>query len=266
MGTFAPPQLTVGAVRKNLPYGLFSVLALETPAEPYWQAGGVRWEWLNGTVSEAIGAPTDDNMIRGLPKKFEAESGDPVWDGVAEATPFSVYGHFKASPTAWGPDRSQQRAIEHLLIAEEGQVEYQLWTGTIGNHPHLGDSPTNLGTGTPSVALSLLEKHIGDTYGSLGVIHMGRENASLLMSAQALEVRNGQLQTKLGTPCVAGTGYDSDTMFSTPALFGYRSEVFTSSRQGSPLLDTTSNDLYSIAERTYLIGYDPTGVGSVTIS
>jgi hypothetical protein len=42
--------------------------------------------------------------------------------------------------------------------------------------------------------------------------------------------------------------------------------VFTSSQPGSPLLDVKNNDLYAIAERTYLIGFDPTGVGSVTLS
>lgn len=265
MGIFAPPRLTVGAVRKSLPFGLFSVLDAVTPDEPFWQVGGARWEYLN-PAAESLGALDEvGQAISGLPKKFEPESGDPTWDGVAEATQFSVYGHFLTSPVAWSQERAEQRALEHLLYGEETQVEQLLWSGTRSNSPWLGASATALGSTTLKLAIANLEDFIGTTYGSLGVIHMSRKNASTLLSETALETRNGQLQTKLGTPVVAGSGYGSDKIYGSPALFGYRSEVFTSSRQGSPLLDIRNNDLYAVAERTYLIGYDPTGVGSVTI-
>jgi len=266
MGTFAPPQLVVGAIRKDLPFGLFSVLEALTPSEPYWQAGGSRWEFLR-TTAEALGAPDETGEpSSGVPKKFEPESGDPVWDDIADAIPFSVYGHFRTSPIAWSQERAENRAIEHLLHREESQVERQLWNGTYDNSPYLDDSPTSLGSGTVRVALALLEEFLADTYGSLGVIHMSRKHASILLCETSLETKGSFLQTKLGTPVVAGSGYGNATIIGSPALFGFRSEVFTSSQAGSPLLDTRNNDLYAIAERTYLIGYDPTGVGSVTIS
>lgn len=266
MGTFAPPQLSVGAVRKNLPYGLFSVVEPQMPADPFWQVGGVTWEWFNGVIAGTLGAPVDSGTISGMPKDFVQGSGDPEWDGVATATSFSVYGHFLTSPVAWSQDRAEQRAIEHLLNAEQLQVESLLWTGARGNTPWLGNGAVSLGTVTLRAGVALLEDFIGSTYGSLGVLHMSRKNATELLTDTALETRNGILQTHLGTPVIASSGYASNKVYGSPGMFCYRSEVFTSSQRGTPLLDTRNNDLYAIAERTYLIGYDPTGVGVVTIS
>lgn len=59
-----------------------------------------------------------------------------------------------------------------------------------------------------------------------------------------------------GTAPAAGTEF----IAASPSLMGYRSEVFGSSSRDGDLLDRARNDLYGIAERNYLIGYDPCGV------
>lgn len=46
----------------------------------------------------------------------------------------------------------------------------------------------------------------------------------------------------------------------SPAIFGYRSQPFESTNRPGDLLDRSHNDLYGIAERNYLLGYDPCGV------
>ena len=48
-------------------------------------------------------------------------------------------------------------------------------------------------------------------------------------------------------------------------MFGYRSEVFTPSATGGDLFDPRRNDLYAVAERTYLLGFDTCGVAAATI-
>jgi hypothetical protein len=50
----------------------------------------------------------------------------------------------------------------------------------------------------------------------------------------------------------------------SPALFGYRSEVFNSSARPGDLLDRAQNNLYAVAERTYVIGFDPCPVVKAT--
>jgi hypothetical protein len=95
---------------------------------------------------------------------------------------------------------------------------------------------------------------------------MSRHSASVLLESQVLMVTGSVLATRLGTPVVAGAGYPDGSIRATPALFGLRSEVFFSSRKDYPTIDARQNDLYAVAERTYLIGFDPTGVGSVAVT
>ena len=270
MATFAPARLVKGAARRPLPFGLFSVVDFDTPAEPYWQAGGVEWDVEARTTLGAVGHPTGEGETTppgspsaGVPKQF------PMNYGTETALPFSVYGHWKTSPMVYTPEEAQFKALEHLTAFEETQVEKELWTGTISGSasPNLSNpAPTDLGSGTSAIALGLLEDHIATTYGSLGVIHMARSVASRLLADDLLESKGSRLQTLLGTPVVAGVGYAKTDIRATPALFGLRSEVFFSSRTGSPLLDTVNNDLYAIAERSYLIGFDNFAVAKATLS
>lgn len=266
MATIAPPQVVNGAARAPLPYGLFSILG--------FRGGEERWE--NGVVFEAltcepaggIGNPDCDpeTPTVGLPKVLDQGMGE-----VGEASPFTVYGHHTCSPIGGTFARAQDLANQHLQVREEARVEQALWTGDLGNVPNLSGAngyaaPVNLGTLSLWRAVSLLEQEIAARYGSLGVIHMSRENASRLMKEGDLTRQGGRLFTAMGTPIVAGTGYASDRIVGTPALFGYRGDVFTSSNRPGDLLDRATNDLYAIAERTYLVGFDECAVLEVTVA
>lgn len=266
MAAIAPPQVVTGAPRAPLPYGLFSILG--------FRGGEERWE--NGVVFEALtcattggrGAPDCDPEVdvAGLPKVLEGGNGP-----LGEASPFTVYGHHTCSPIGSTFARAQELANQHLQVREEARVEQALWTGDLGNVPNFAGAndyaaPVNLGTLTLWRAVSLLEQEIAARYGSLGVIHMSRENASRLMKEGDLVRQGGRLFTALGTPVVAGTGYASDRIVGTPALFGYRGDVFSSSNRPGDLLDRGTNDLYAIAERTYLVGFDECAVLEVTVA
>src|SRR3546814_5279082 len=118
---------------------------------------------------------------------------------------------------------------------------------------------------SPSHAIAEAEAYIATNYGSLGVIHMCRQIAALALAEEALEVRGTRLFTRLGTPVVAGAGYpcthpDSVTagswIVATPALMLYRSEIFTATNRPGDLLDRGQNNLFGIAERRYLVGWD----------
>ena len=262
MATFAPAKLVKGAARLSLPYGLFSVLNFETPTEPHWQAGGVTWEALGQTGIDSVGHPTDANSGRpsmGTPKNFDMQAPDTEFP---IALPFSVYGHQKLTPVAWNQASAEEKALEHLRAFEEAQVESNLWHGSADNKPNLTDDVVEIGAPTdPAAAVWTLEEFLASTYGSKGVIHMNRANALELIADKILEPKGSLLLTGLGTPVIASWSYPKTHIRATPALFGMRSEVFHSSQPGSPLLDVRNNDLYAIAERTYLFGFDPTGVG-----
>lgn len=274
MALMAPPALVVGATRQPLPFGLFSTFTFR-PGAGRWESG-VTFETLTCDPAEGIGAPDcDPEDVIGLPKDLDPNKGE---DG--EASPFTIYGHFACSPVGFTPQSAQQRALEHLEAREEGRAEKAFWTGDLGNEPALQSATTtalNGGTAVaPLVGLGLLEDWIAKNYGSQGVIHMTRALAPVY--GNKLRVQGNVLRTILGTPVAAGGGYPGTGptgqapaaghtwAFVTPAMFGYRSDVFTSSSRPGDLLDTGDNTLYAIAERNYLLGFDPCGVAAVLIN
>lgn len=228
-----------------------------------------------GTVTVATTKAGANTL--GLPKVLTKNTQDE-----SLATPFTVYGHFASGVGGWSMEDAQRLANEHLLAREEARVEQALWTGDLGNSPKLQGAPsttTVMGTaGDAVLALALLENYIAVTYGSMGVIHMSRLAATILLEHDVLTISGGRLTTKLGTAVAAGTGYPGTGpsgqaaaagtawIFATPMLFGYRSEIFTSSATPGDLFDRRQNNITAIAERTYLLGFDPVGVGAALIT
>jgi hypothetical protein len=111
---------------------------------------------------------------------------------------------------------------------------------------------------------------MGNDYGSLGVIHGSR--GAVTKFDTLVNPSGSRMLTKVGTPVVAGAGYTKQAapaggatatasqawVLASPALFGYRGQVFT-----SKAFDQTKNDMYALAERNYVVGFDPCGVAAV---
>lgn len=281
MANFAPPLVLqdTPAPRQPLPFGLFSILPWTDTGDVHW-LNGVQWESVGCSPASGIGDPSctpdgsGNTQATGLPKVFNVGSQN------ASAGVFTVYGDYKCSPFGHGDDLTfaQERANQSLLAREEARVEQALWSGDLGNKPSFqGATDLTPGGGavSPIVALATLEKYLGSVYGSLGVIHVGRGAVNYLGQNQAIVAVGSRLFTRLGTPVVAGSGYTNTSptgstpasgehwAYATPAIFGKRSEVFTSSERRGDLLDRNTNDLYAIAERSYLVGFDNCGVGAI---
>lgn len=262
-----PPALVPGAPRAPLPYGLFSAVALREGSGDRWEGGGVQFEELGCPPSVGvIGAPSCDEEAPtlGLPKEFEG--GLPV----TEASSFTVYGSYVCSPIGNGLEHAYSVAEQRLLTFEERAVEQRLWTGA--SVLATGDTPAAFTGLTPISTQSdlrqiipTLEGELAEKYGSLGIIHLSRRNALLAIARGVVETKSGRLFTKLGTPVVAGSGYDDSMVVATPAMFGYRSEVFRSAQAAGDLLDRGQNNLYAVAERSYLIGFDDCGTTAVEV-
>ena len=258
----APSVVVEGAARAPLPFGLFSVVPLRPAGDGRWQSGVV-WDALTCEPARGLGAPDcdpDTDQV-GAPKDLDVE-----WD-VPAASAFTVYGVWQCTPTGWTVEGAARMAEAHLLAREEARVEQALWTGDLGNVPNLvGEAAVTVTGSNAKVAVGALEARIASAYGSLGVLHAPRDLASFLASEGVIERQGARLVTKLGTPVVAGAGYPSQgRIIGSPPIFGYRSEVFAPSARAGDLLDRGRNDLYAIAERTYLLGFDPCGVTAATI-
>lgn len=262
MALIAPPAPVAAPARTALPYGLGSVLGWRTGDR--W-ATGVNWVSPTCDPAGGRGGPEcDPESVVGLPKEF---TGNRL---IGDATPFIVYGHDACNLVANSPEEAQDFATRHLLAREEARVEQALWTGDLGNVPNFAgangyDAPTDVYTGPDVVAaLAAIEQGLAEEYGSLGVIHMSRGTATLL--SRYLDRRGGRMYTKaLDTPVVAGAGYQDGLIIGSPAMFGYRGDIMTSSNRPGDLLDRADNTMYAIAEREYIIGFDPCPLVSATI-
>lgn len=264
-------MVVVGPPHVQNSYGLFSVVNFLQPGDdqPYWESGGVTWEAFRALL-DALG---EAGSTTGLPKDTDSAGR---WFEKVTARPFTVYGSFTGTPIGRGSLADiQARALDHLLAGEQARAEFELWSGRSGAAPNLANNdgdpaapaPVDLGTAAePTEWIARCEEFLANTYGNRGVIHMSRANLVRAAHDGAISPNGSVMLTAAGTPVVAGTGYTSDLVKASPAILGMRSEVFFSQNRADSGdgLDVRNNDYYALAERTYLLGFDPTGVGTVT--
>lgn len=254
---YGPPQVVEAQPRQSLPFGLFSVLQLRESSDPHW-ANGITWEAMSCTPAEGIDDPNCETEIE---KHFDGSVE------IGKATPFAVVATDKCgTPGSRAFIEGEENATAKLLAREEAQAELKVWARLAAGATDLNPA----GALDPAHALAALEGWMGGTYGSLGVIHADRQVASLF--GRRVASTGARLLTRIGTPVSAGAGYPGTApdgtapaageawIFASPALFGYRGAVFT-----SHALDTRKNDHYAVAERQYVVGFDPCGVGAVRV-
>ena len=253
------------------PFGLFSVLTFRSlvgaDGAPIRIQNGVEWESASCEVGQFLQAehcPPNGSLVR---PRYPRSAG-----GIGEASSFTVYGSFKCSPVGFDPAAAQAKATENLLIKEEFQVSKHFGYGSTDNVPNLRADAIDLipgATVAPAHALGALEQNTANKYGSVGTLYMMVDMASRMLANQMLHTVGKRLLTGLGTPVVAGplvfggapasdaTGTRPDSwIYASPALFGYRSEIFTDIKSVD-LFDHGTNEMQAVADRTYVIGYDP---------
>lgn len=263
--TMAPAAEVSAPPRTSLSFGLFSVLGFRTGGERWSLPNGTSWVGPTCAPVQGRGADTCEpgGEITGIPKVLD--QGFSTGTG----TPFAVYGNFACTPIGVSFEEAQAAAEQHLVNREEARVEQALWTGDLGNVPNFSgangyEAPTDLGSASSAiVAIATLEGWLAVNYGSVGVLHMSRATASVLIKSGDLEARGGRLYTNLDTLVVAGAGYPDGSIVATGSLAGYRGEVITGSDRPGDLLDRANNDLYAIAEREYLVLADGCGMATI---
>lgn len=246
------PQAVEGQSRTRAPFGLFSVVSFRATlaSDTHWE-NGVEWEALtcdpvSGDFDPECGDPTENHFPEGF--------------SVGEAAPFYVYGAYRCGALSRSFEDAQERARDHLLAREEAKAE-GIFLGNLTGTESIGASLS------AAEALARAERYIATYYGSRGTIVVSRAGASVLQDS--LVSLEEHLFTRLGTPVAAVSAPvdPSDSLgviWAFPALFGYRGQIFNSSTTPGDLMDRARNDMYAVAKRAYVIGYDPCGVGTAT--
>jgi hypothetical protein len=189
----------------------------------------------------------------------EKDADDGI--GLVVGDPIPVYHLFQCrAPGAWS--RAQERANRALDLGASRAVEEGLQAVFLAD-PALVDVTS--GTAVSLVdALAELEQYAAENYGGTPVIHMSRDNALRLIALQAVYRVGNRLETGLGTPVVAGGGYDSQSgPIATPADSGW---MFATGhvviREGEtsvsqPQLKVPEiNEFVALSERTYTPTYE----------
>lgn len=185
---------------------------------------------------------------------------------------FTVYLASKCTMRGVGNDDQEfkRRALASFEAFEHEQVEAEFWDGAIQpNNIHLtsaGATILNGGTTTNLMnGLALLAGVIRRD----AVIHASRRMVIGWASQHLIVERNGRLETWLGTPIIAGSGYSGNPPAGQPANTGTIEWAFVTTPlqifRGSALvtpdtvaeaLDRSLNDLQFYAERQYTVAFD----------
>lgn len=244
----------------SVPYrfGLFSQV---TPRTAELSGAGIDEHWRLGVqwMSQACG---DARLTTGPCIDAEVNPLTPDdYCSVSQYDPFTVYAYNNDDVPGFSMDEDVANAVARLTNGEQEAAEEHLWglaTTAIGaNIVDLTSYPLWYGLG-------YVEQALAEAYGGQGVIHMNRLAATML--ADQLRVEGGRLFTLLGTPVVAGGGYEKigvtapteGLIYGTGPLVMYRGDVDT--RQSA--LDKATNQASIIAQRDYVVGWDCVAVGA----
>ena len=238
-------QLVEAPAAIPLRYGLFSVAEPRLTTDEHWRLG-VQWQTQACSPAKATtGYCIDDEVSPLTPDDFCR---------VMQFEPFTVYAYDNDEIIGASLAEHEAHAVARLTNGEQYAAESQLWS-IIGTN---AAPATDLSGAPTGVVLGYIEQMLANNYFGQGVIHMDRFTATLLW--EYLDVSGSRLQTRLGTPVIAGGGYgsmpnppiDEFYIYGTGPVVVYRGDVDT--RQMAIAKET--NQVSYIAQRDYVVGYD----------
>jgi|GEM_PF-5714692 len=182
---------------------------------------------------------------------------------------FAAYGGNKCKgpgfdmATATSKTRAAFDAMESFAV-EKALMNLRFSTTGPGWSPATDITPAG-GAVSPIGGLSMLEGDVACNYAGVPTIHVPRSVASMLTNQGAVEAQGSKLVTKIGSKVAAGGGYGCPSVGpgGLPAAAGeawmYGSGEVVVSR-GDVIevaeLDRTTNDVYILIERPYVVAVD----------
>lgn len=266
MPIIAPKQRIEAPVTQRLKGGLFSRFAPIEDSSIRWE-NGVTWEDVERADVGTIGQYQNPGTVNGLPKVLDKPKGVTV----ESMEPITVYATFRTTPLDHSPEEAVAIAAQRLAQYEEAAVESVLWNGVGVAGPALirvQEWANNAGAQAPEGAWNAAE-HYAHTAGVAPTFHVARRHGALLAGRKYIKVdpKTGEAYTALGTPVVLGDGYADKPpiIASTGPILIYRGDVFTSTN-GAGGFDKGTNDLTAVAERQYVVAFNPGDAYSVKIA
>lgn len=266
MPIIAPKARIEAPVTQRLRGGLFSKFAPIEDSSIRWE-NGVTWEDVERADIGTIGQYQKPGTVKGLPKVLDKPRGVAV----ESMEPITVYATFRTTPLDHTPDEAVAIAAQRLAQYEEYAIESALWNGVYGRGPALiraQEWANNSGAQPAEGAWNAAEK-FAHTPGVAPTFHISRRLGSLLAARQYINVdpKTGDAYTIMGTPVVFGDGYPDTPpiIASTGPILIYRGDVFTSTN-GAGGFDKGTNDLTAVAERQYVVAFNPDDAYFVKVS
>ena len=266
MPIIAPKTRIEAPVTQRLRGGLFSKFAPIEDSSIRWE-NGVTWEDVERADIGTIGQYQKPGTVKGLPKVLDKPEGVAV----ESMEPITVYATFRTTPLDHTPEEAVTIAAQRLAQYEEYAIESALWNGVGGQGPALiraQEWANNSGAQPAEGAWNAAEK-FAHTPGVAPTFHISRRLGSLLAARQYINVdpKTGDAYTIMGTPVVFGDGYPDTPpiIASTGPILIYRGDVFTST-SGAGGFNKGTNDLTAVAERQYVVAFNPDDAYFVKVS
>lgn len=204
------------------PGGLFSAADVDRQAGiPAWANGAYGWDSIACPAEIAL-SDFCTNAAEGV-----IASADGAVNG---SWPFGVIAKFECYTVGYTVEERREIARKQAEAVTQKAVEAELWAGKIAQASNRLDVPylannaaVDVGAGgtggvTVAVGIAKLEQALADCgLGTQGVIHLTRQAALIAASQNAIERDGDKLFTALGTPVVAGVGYDPAVTPAAPA-------------------------------------------------
>lgn len=204
------------------PSGLFSVAAVteHSESDTRWADAAYGWDSVLCPSSLEL-ADFCSNAARGIIASTSG-SGQNSW-------PFGIITNYECLSPGYTVEERRAIAEKQNAAGTQKAVEAELWGGYIALASNRLDVPYLMnnaavdvgGSGAVSIAVGVakLEQALADCgLGTEGVIHLTRQAAQMAGAEGAVRRdADGVLRTRLGTPVVAGSGYNPSTTPASPA-------------------------------------------------
>lgn len=269
--------LVDGPVRTPLPYGLLSVSQVPVDSDDTHWKGGIRYETDDCGFASIT---TDSCAVTG--GAIKSPTGTWITRG---AQPLTVYTLPVCAPV--GTYENYEPRVQAVLTSGEARaVEKEFWTGANGTLPHLAANTPVSGTGfdtsvviqtaatvivTGAVdileGIALLEEALATCYGNEGVIHIPPIAVAHAKDEDLIDKDGTRLRSPSGHLVAAGAGYTGSSpagvapsggiywLYATGAVTVRRGPIEVTRPIGQAV-DRSRNDVFLVAERTYVISWD----------
>jgi hypothetical protein len=245
----------------HMPQGVFSAMKPELAAGGILTAANVNYHdggalrWAGGPIAwDSVLCPSDlilaDFCANAGEGSIASSDGKP-----GDSWPFGIVSSYKCLTVGMSLEERRVIAKQQAELGTPKALERELQTAGIAHAanrldvPYLADQhAVDVGIADSGVVFGIaaLEQALADCgLGTQGVIHMTR-SAAILASSHNLLVpsSDGGLSTVLGTPVIAGVGYDPSVTKATGAATVVDLSTGTPLRKG-PVTLPTSQAMYA---------------------